>query len=72
MKRRTIKHKKRRKTCKQKGGNGLDVFYNTIKVAGQELPRSLTQSIPTVNFPTTEKLYTLVMWDPDVPPQIQP
>ncbi len=72
MKRRTIKYKKRRKTRKQKGGNGLDVFYNNIKVVGQELPRTLTQSTPTIKFPTTGKLYTLVMWDPDVPPQIQP
>lgn len=72
MKRRTIKYKKRRKTRKQKGGNGLDVFYNTIKVAGQELPKDTTQMKPTVKFPTTGKLYTLVMWDPDVPPQIQP
>ena len=73
MKRKTIKNKNnKRKTRKQKGGNGLDVFYNTIKVAGQELPKDITQVQPTVKFPTTEKLYTLVMWDPDVPPQIQP
>ncbi len=72
MKRRTIKYKKRRKTRKQKGGNGLDVFYNTIKVAGQELPKDITQVRPTVKFPTTGKLYTLVMWDPDVHPQAQP
>lgn len=73
MKRKTTKHKKnKRKTRKQKGGNGLDVFYNTIKVAGQELSKDITQVRPTVKFPTTGKLYTLVMWDPDVPPQIQP
>jgi phosphatidylethanolamine-binding protein (PEBP) family uncharacterized protein len=72
MKRKTIRFKKRRKTRKQKGGNGLDVFYNNIKVAGQELPKDITQVRPTVKFPTTGKLYTLVMWDPDVPPQIQP
>jgi phosphatidylethanolamine-binding protein (PEBP) family uncharacterized protein len=73
MKRNTRKYKKnKRKTRKQKGGNGLDVFYNTIKVAGQELPRSLTQSIPTIKFPTTGKLYSLVMWDPDVPLISQP
>jgi phosphatidylethanolamine-binding protein (PEBP) family uncharacterized protein len=73
MKRKTIKNKNnKRKTRKQKGGNGLDVFYNTIKVVGQELPKNITQVRPTVKFPTTGKLYTLVMWDPDVPPQIQP
>jgi phosphatidylethanolamine-binding protein (PEBP) family uncharacterized protein len=71
MKRKTINKKTRRKTRKQKGGNGLDVFYDS-KVVGQELSKSSTQVQPTIKFPTTGKLYTLVMWDPDVPPQIQP
>lgn len=73
MKRKTKNNKiYKRKTRKQKGGNGLDVFYNSIKVSGQEFPKSSTNIQPTIKFPTIGKLYTLVMWDPDVPSQIQP
>jgi phosphatidylethanolamine-binding protein (PEBP) family uncharacterized protein len=72
--RKTFKKKQRnkRKTRHQKGGNTLEVFYDNQQISGQELPKSLTQMKPTVKFPTTDELYTLIMWDPDVPPQIQP
>jgi phosphatidylethanolamine-binding protein (PEBP) family uncharacterized protein len=66
------KHKNRRKTRRLCGGNTLEVSYDNEQVSGQELPKPLTQMKPNVKFPTTGKLYTLVMWDPDVPPQIQP
>jgi phosphatidylethanolamine-binding protein (PEBP) family uncharacterized protein len=70
--RRKHRNTKRRTHRRQKGGNNLQVFYGEQLVAGQELPKNLTQSEPSVRFPTTGKLYTLVMWDPDVPPQAQP
>ena len=66
------KYKNKRKTRRLRGGNTLEVFYDNQQVSGQELSKSLTQMKPTVKFPTTDKLYTLIMWDPDVPPQIQP
>jgi phosphatidylethanolamine-binding protein (PEBP) family uncharacterized protein len=66
------KHKNRRKTRRLCSGNTLEVSYDNEQVSGQELPKPLTQMKPNVKFPTTGKLYTLVMWDPDVPPQIQP
>lgn len=70
----TFRHKRRNthRTRRQKGGNNLEVFYDNHKVAGQEFPKSLTQLKPSIKFPTTGKLYTLVMWDPDVPQQAQP
>lgn len=74
--RRTRRNTKKKTLKKQKGAQQqakqLEVFYGTTKVAGQELSKQLTQSEPTIKFPNTGKLYTLVMWDPDVPPQIQP
>jgi len=67
------KHKNNRRTRRrQKRGNSLEVSYDNIQLSGQELSRSLTQSEPSIKFPTTDKLYTLGMWDPDVSPQIQP
>jgi phosphatidylethanolamine-binding protein (PEBP) family uncharacterized protein len=66
------KHKNRRKTRRLCGGNTLEVSYDNEQVSGQELPKPLTQMKPNVKFPTTGKLYTLVMWDPDVPPISQP
>ncbi len=66
------KQRNRRKTRRLRGGNTLEVSYNNQQLSGQELPKSLTQMKPSVKFPTTGKLYTLVMWDPDVPPQFQP
>jgi phosphatidylethanolamine-binding protein (PEBP) family uncharacterized protein len=57
----------RNKTRYQKGkGYELEVFYKDIKVNSQELSKELTKTIPLINFPTTDKLYTLIMWDPDV------
>lgn len=68
--------KKRTQRRRIRGGNttNLEVFYGTTQVTGQELSKELTQSEPAVKFPNTNtnKLYTLIMWDPDVPPQIQP
>jgi phosphatidylethanolamine-binding protein (PEBP) family uncharacterized protein len=66
------KCKNRRKTRRLRGGNMLEVSYGNEHVLGQELPKPITQMKPSVKFPNTGKLYTLVMWDPDVPPQIQP
>jgi phosphatidylethanolamine-binding protein (PEBP) family uncharacterized protein len=66
------KQKNRRRTRCLRGGNTLEVSYDNQQLSGQELPRKATQSAPSVKFPTTGKLYSLVMWDPDVPPQIQP
>ena len=66
------KQKSRRKTRRLRGGNMLEVSYGNEQVSGQELPKTLTQMKPSVKFPTTGKLYTLVMWDPDVPPISQP
>jgi len=66
------KSKNRRKTHRLRGGNTLEVFYDNLPVSGQELPKPLTKMKPSVKFPTTGNLYTLVMWDPDVSPQIQP
>ena len=54
------------------GGNQLIIKYANIPVQGQRLDRSETVSQPSVEFSKTGKLYTLVMWDPDVPPQSQP
>jgi phosphatidylethanolamine-binding protein (PEBP) family uncharacterized protein len=76
--RRTRRNTKKKTLKKQKGANQqskqFEVFYGTTKVTGQELSKQLTQSEPTIKFPNTNttKLYTLIMWDPDVPPQIQP
>lgn len=67
--------KKRTQRRRIRGGTTqLEVFYGTTQVAGQELSKELTQSEPIVKFPSTNinKLYTFVMWDPDVPPQAQP
>jgi phosphatidylethanolamine-binding protein (PEBP) family uncharacterized protein len=69
-KHRNTKHRTRRN---QKGSaHTLQVFYGDTQVSGQELPKNRTQTPPSIRFPTTGKLYTLVMWDPDVPPQAQP
>lgn len=72
--RKTFRRKRRNthKTRRQRGGNSLEVFYGSHLVAGQELSKSLTQTQPSIKFPTTGYIYTLVMWDPDVPKQAQP
>lgn len=73
-----LKIRKTRKKCRNirhktlKGGSQLEVFYGNQKVSGQELPKNITQMKPIIKFPTTGKAYTLIMWDPDVPKQIQP
>lgn len=77
MKPRTKKTKNRkkinRKTARRYvGGNQLIVKYDMVTVQGQKLEKSKTVSVPSVEFSKTGKMYTLVMWDPDVPPQIQP
>ena len=72
--RRTRRNTKKRTQRRIRGGiSQLEVFYGTTQVARQELSKQLTQSEPAVKFPNTNttKLYTLVMWDPDVPPQGQ-
>lgn len=74
--RHTRRNTKKKTLKKQKGAQQqateLEIFYGTTKVLGQELTKQLTQSEPAIKFPNTNKLYTLVMWDPDVPEQIQP
>ena len=59
----------------RKGGQipNLIIRYGSTQVASQELSKQETQYMPSINFtPTTGKLYSLIMWDPDVPLQIQP
>ena len=48
------------------GGNQLIIKYGNIPVQGQKLDRTETVSQPSVKFSKTGKLYTLIMWDPDV------
>lgn len=67
-----LKRVKKRTYRRQRGGNSLVVKYDGIQVAGQPFTKSGTVSPPKVEFTKTGKLYTLVMWDPDVPPQAQP
>ncbi len=54
------------------GGNQLIVKYDNIPIQGQRLEKDRTVSAPNIEFQNTGKLYSLIMWDPDVPPQIQP
>jgi phosphatidylethanolamine-binding protein (PEBP) family uncharacterized protein len=72
--RKTQKRKRiKRKTFRRHmGGNQLVVKYDNIPIQGQRLEKDRTTSAPTIEFQNTGKLYTLVMWDPDVPPQAQP
>jgi phosphatidylethanolamine-binding protein (PEBP) family uncharacterized protein len=73
--RKTVKRSHRRKHKSQKrrkGGGEFVVDYNGVRVAGQKYTKQATYSAPNVQFPSTGKLYTLIMWDPDVPPQAQP
>jgi len=72
--RKTQKRKRiKRKTFRRyMGGNQLIVKYDNIPIQGQRLEKDRTVSAPNVEFQNTGKLYSLVMWDPDVPPQIQP
>lgn len=72
--RKTLRRKRlKRKTIKKyMGGNQLIIKYDTVPIQGQKLEKNKTVSAPSVEFSKTGKLYTLVMWDPDVPPQIQP
>jgi phosphatidylethanolamine-binding protein (PEBP) family uncharacterized protein len=70
----TRKQKRHRRRTR-KGGHNLNLIvqYGSTQVAGQELSKQETQSQPSVQFtPIPGRLYTLVMWDPDVPQQIQP
>lgn len=67
------KKRNKRKTFRRyMGGNQLIVKYNNIPIQGQRLEKNQTVSSPNIEFQNTGKLYSLVMWDPDVPPQIQP
>ncbi len=66
------KRNKRKTSRRYMGGNQLIVKYDNIPIQGQRLEKDRTVSAPNIEFQNTGKLYTLVMWDPDVPPQIQP
>lgn len=51
----------------------LIVRYGQTQLTGQELSKQETQIQPSVDFSSVPgRLYTLIMWDPDVPQQIQP
>lgn len=69
---RNSKKNSKKTSKKQKGGNIFTVKYGDVRVNGQELLLKETQQTPNVNFNNTGKLYTLLMWDPDVPLEIQP
>ncbi len=71
---RTRKQKRHRRHTRKGGQNlNLIVRYGSTHVSGQELSKQETQVQPAVQFtPIPGKLYTLIMWDPDVPQQIQP
>jgi phosphatidylethanolamine-binding protein (PEBP) family uncharacterized protein len=73
----TIRHKNRRNNKSRKkiikGGNNLVVKYKNKILLGQKLTKSETSFPPSINFSSQlNKLYCLIMWDPDVPTQIQP
>lgn len=74
LRRKTQRRKKqKRKTLKRyMGGNQLMIRYDNVPIQGQLLEKESTVSAPSVEFIKTGKLFTLVMWDPDVPPQVQP
>ena len=63
---------KRRTFRRYMGGNQLVIRYDNVPIQGQQLEKENTVSAPSVEFSKTGKLYSLIMWDPDVPPQIQP
>lgn len=65
----------KRKTNRHHRGSSQENFiveFDGIRVAGQEFTKAKTVSQPSIKFPTSDNLYTLIMWDPDVPPQSQP
>jgi phosphatidylethanolamine-binding protein (PEBP) family uncharacterized protein len=69
------KKNKRRCHRTRRGGQtpNLIVRYDSTHLAGQELTKQETQIQPSVDFSSVPgRLYTLIMWDPDVPQQIQP
>jgi len=71
------RQKNKTKTKRIRGGSEqqLDVFYNGNKIIkGQQLSRQQTLTKPTIQFKTTAtpNLYTIIMWDPDVPSQAKP
>lgn len=74
LRRKTQSRKKlKRKTVRRyMGGNQLVIRYDNVPIQGQLLEKDNTVSAPSVEFQKTGKLYTLIMWDPDVPPQVQP
>jgi len=70
---RTRRNIRRHTQKRTKGNANLIVDYNGVLVREQNFTKSATTRQPAVKF-TGEpgKLYTLVMWDPDVPSQAQP
>lgn len=77
---RTRRQKRQKKNRKRlyrtrRGGQvtNLNVRYGQTQLMGQELSKQETQIQPSVDFSSVPgRLYTLIMWDPDVPQQIQP
>jgi len=79
MNKRSIKNQKKQRkkmiTKKRKRGGQISfkVQFNGQIVSGQELNKQITQTAPLVTFiPSPKKLYSLIMWDPDVPDLLQP
>jgi phosphatidylethanolamine-binding protein (PEBP) family uncharacterized protein len=69
------KKNKRKHRRTRRGGQAPNIIvrYGQTQLAGQELTKQETQIQPSVEFsPISRRLYTLIMWDPDVPQQIQP
>jgi phosphatidylethanolamine-binding protein (PEBP) family uncharacterized protein len=71
-KRNRIRHKYKTPKRRKGGVSEFAVDYDGVRVAGQDYTKQATYSAPNVQFPSTGKLYTLIMWDPDVPPAKQP
>jgi phosphatidylethanolamine-binding protein (PEBP) family uncharacterized protein len=66
--------KKRRSTKRRRAIRGgqliFTVKYGTTRVNSQEIDKAITLEAPQINFKqSSNKLYTLLMWDPDAPAQ---
>jgi|688.fasta_scaffold1170546_1 phosphatidylethanolamine-binding protein (PEBP) family uncharacterized protein len=64
---RSLKRRHTRPIRRSRGGNSLVVKYDNVNVIGQQFKKYETVSQPSIEFPVTNKKYSLVMWDPDSP-----
>jgi phosphatidylethanolamine-binding protein (PEBP) family uncharacterized protein len=62
MRKHTRRHRKGRRTRKQKGGQNLRISYNGTSVQGQQLTQEQTSKQPSITIPPG---HTLVLYDPD-------